>query len=467
MPNYQKQNGIINIGIAMLLITVFAFTILTSYSVTDRVQTGQVRSATNTRGTTSVVDWVADRVRSAVSSSTNTTTAPRPEPGSDIIPVEDVVIQQYTGIQPFKGAPMCTDHNDTDYHGVWNDEKGCFYDHTHGADPSKTIFSGIVKEWDQEISYPWQTPNENLYKHKGYFYIYDEAKNGCELFKNSPELKTEEFSCITHILYGVHSIGTTAELTTRYHSYRVVARVCDQQDMTKCGFVQTGGWADYGTLHCPYKKTHCPLSNDPLPLATDGGKLPDTVAINQPPYRTIIPKSLIDRSLKNNSVIQFWNNLGPNPIDFPYYPDRYNVIFGSAWTFDDAWGYIDPADSSLQLFVCEKGDCKHNHTAVQLFTARFLNLPKGPFNGFTDRRGNIVNDCSVGLDCVPFIVDAGVPEGTAFFNRAVRQGDPSASTIYEYDICFNNKNERTNCRGNNDVTVGVITPQAMPAGMKM
>lgn len=371
-----------------------------------------------------------------------------------------IIVQNYAGIQPFKDAPKCASHNDTEYHGVWNDELGCYYDHTHGWDPKTTVFAETFENWSQEISYPWETTNENEIKHNGYFYIYDESRGGCEQGNS-----VSNDNCVTHILLEVHSIGTTLAATTRYHSYRAAARVCDKS-LNNCGIVELGGWADFGVLHCPYKKEHCPLASDPQPLAADNGVLPDIVTIVQPPYRTSVPIADYGRNAKSGLMTQFWSSLGPNPVIQSYYPVRYNNTFEMAWSFNDAWGGIDPSDVTKGQFVCEDGSCEWNHTSYQMWTLKIKDLPGGSFSTYLDKTGELATNCSQeGPDCIPFKATGNVPAGTAFFNRPVKHGDGNNAPIYETDVCFSSTGTITDCRVNGDNTAGWIKPNDMTMNM--
>jgi hypothetical protein len=341
---------------------------------------------------------------------------------------------------------------------LWDYEKGCHYDHTHGTDPDKTIFADIVKTWSQEISYPWQTPNENDLKHKGYVYLYEEFPT-CIQFSGIGTVFND--NCITHVLYIPHSIGTTMAMTTRFHSFRLAARVCNR-DLTQCGIVQTGGWSDFGVLHCPYKKTACPLSSDPQPLAQDNGVLPSKVTVDQPPYRAVPPIDLVSRGLKDGKITQFWSSLGPNPSVVAYYPDTYNLTFEGAWVGVDGWGGIDPKNTTAAHFICETGNCKLNHSTFQIFTIKLKDLPKGPFTGFTNRQGKIDTSCNQeGPNCIPLVIESNVPAGTAFMNREVRQGNPAYAPYLEFDICFDSTGKSASCANSTSTTSGWIKPTIM------
>src|SRR5690606_24935309 len=93
-----------------------------------------------------------------------------------------------------------------------------------------------------EISYPWQTPNENSMKHEGYVWLYTQAAGGCEQLGSE---QRGQLNCVTDVLVQVHSIGTPMAVATRVHSFVLFARVCDPAGHP-CGIVQTGGHHDYG-----------------------------------------------------------------------------------------------------------------------------------------------------------------------------------------------------------------------------
>ncbi len=374
------------------------------------------------------------------------------------------------GVKPYPGAPACTDHDDTAFHTLWNKEKGCHYDHTHGYDPDKTIFKDIVASWDQEISYAWQTPNENLYKHKGYVYLYTEAKDGCELgrYKNAE-------GCIRKLLYQIHSIGTNMELTMRFHSFRFVAEVCNL-DQSECGIVQGGGQTDFGVTHCPYKNAHCATKLDPTPLPEDNGVLPAKVTIQQPPYKANGVLSNEARLRRAGRNTQFWNGFAPNPIVAAYYPNHPNQLFSPAWAALDGWTLLDPADAESGMyhehFLCADGSCKFNHSEYRMYSFRIV-IPAGPDRAvkFTTVQGAPDKNCSAASStCAAFSASNGVPAsiGTYFLDRKV---NPANAPELEFDICFNkDSGEPEGCNSNSSVTSGWTLPQdtsAMMDGMMM
>lgn len=363
------------------------------------------------------------------------------------------------GIVPYPDAPLCESHSETEYHTLWNKELGCHYDHHHGYDPAKTPFKDIVATWEQGVSYEWQTPSENQNKHKGYIYLYSEAKDGCELGRHQDTAK----GCVRKVLYQLHSIGTNSEVTTRFHSFRFVAEVCNL-DQTNCGFVQGGGQSDYGVTHCPYKKEACPKASDVLPLPGDNGVLPDTVAITQPPYVAAGLLSDLLRIQSSGRNTQFWNGFTPNKIVAQYYPHAPNTLFSAAWSSVDGWTLIQPGDDYKEHYICEDSLCKFNHSEFRLYAVK-ITLPKSAQAGgttYTTVFGHAASGCiEATASCVPLVIDATVPVGVGTFNLD-RQVNPLNAPELEFDICFDQSTGKPQgCNSVSSVTSGWSKPQMM------
>lgn len=456
---------------ALISLLVVPLIVYSAYNAPrESVSEGNVQAASSTRNEPSIVEKITqqvDKVRGVapedkpedvlevLERGENPGSNPGDKPGNtEEYFTEPILALAGKNVNP--NAPLCDDHNPTAFHTLWNEEKGCHYDHTHGVDPADTIFSDVAGDWG--VSYPWQTPNENEMKHKGYINLYTVAENGCEQFG------TVTGNCITHILYQVHTMGTPMAIRTRFHSYRYAARVC-KPGTNDCGIITGGGHADYGTLHCPYKKGSCPLPSDPVNPA--GGLLPEKVAMDQPPYRATPELTNKQRNLRSEVLVQFWNNLqGKN--NYEYYTDHPNEIVGTAWGFTDSWGWVDQSDVMTDHFQCIDGSCGYNHSRAHLWTFR-IRVPAELGNknsmitttAYTDRHGHLVEGCTTaGVDCVPLVLN-NVPGGTALLNRRVTQGKKIGNAYsgqpYEFDACFNENGKIDSCE--EYPTAGWITPQ--------
>lgn len=370
-------------------------------------------------------------------------------------------------------TPSGTAHNPKLWH-LPKDEDG--WRHHHGVNPNDyvDVFGQPLIDYLTtygEISYPWNTPDENSEyghgHHTAYVWLYDEAKNGCEQYDNdgNPETNPPPDTCVKAVLIQVHTDGTQAHLRKRFHSHYVFMKVCSKSDPNKCGVVGAGGWEDYGILETPYKTNHCPLSVDPI---VPTGYVFD---LNQPPYRTSMTEyrgnmalltdpdylfwNMID--LIGNSqnrppmVVQFWSGLMPNKAveevfdlnNGKTYPQNMpNQTVGVAWSSLDAWGIVDPincVDPELDTMYDENGNSSLNNTAFQIFTVALYDHPKAPTSGYglwwTNRWGLLVDGCTVAsTDCVPLYVSAGAPDGAALLNRQVDQGNGNIAPILEFEV---------------------------------
>lgn len=325
-----------------------------------------------------------------------------------------------------QNSPECQDHDTTQYHSLINVQESCHYDHTHNHDPYKTAFAEIVQGWNQDISYPWQTNNENELKHAGYKYAYFEDLD-CNKQLGG------DGNCIKRGLIQLHAVGSQIAMVTRYHSFRFVGQVCDTSD--NCGMVQTGGISDWGILHCPYKSEHCPLGSDPANVVF--GEM-----VGHPPYRAAPPLSSMDKLLGQGKIIHQWNS-GSQPIVNQWYPqsDKYNELLEFDFTTIDAWGAVNPDGPNTIPLVCADGSCHLNHSTLRIYEV-VVRMPDGlnsqngeyNFNGFTDVKGYINSGCTAeGPNCVPLIISS-VP-GSASFRIPI--GNIPSDQFPEYDIYFN------------------------------
>ena len=339
-----------------------------------------------------------------------TNTPPAPPPGGSV--------------EPYAEAPGCEEiglaHDPQAWHGIWDYEHGCHWDHSHNADPSQLdhIFGPVTNVIHQEISYPWQTMSshgclENDCKHEGYKWYVLDTKGQC-LQRN-----VGEDHCVMAARIQYHALGGAHEATVRFHSFWAEAYVCDTAG--RCGIVRTGGHSDFGILHCPYKTAHCPLESDPA----------GEVDLNQPPYRAFTPIELV---LTHNHVPNQWNS-GTSSAVVRQQFDTYNKLFEYDWTSHDDWGGINvanPGEASHDLnmihLICPDYQCPYNHSTARFYEI-IARIPQEldtdgdgfvTYQGFTDRRGNILSgDCGAwSMDCVPLIIE-NAPVGAATFRVAV------------------------------------------------
>jgi len=360
-------------------------------------------------------------------------------------------------IDPFVGAPMCEDiaveHDNNAWHGVWNYDNGCKWDHDHKANlhVADDIFGTSLYEMMQgELSPPWQTfagANDNLEsyvegtctenecKHEGYggFVILNRG----DVVDRDDTLTLNRTAYIVHGRGVYHAVGGNVGAHTRFHSltYEGIACVANVtlelgpdgetngrmindafvpltvatlSDFPGCGYWQQGGWLDFGRLNYPRRGVHAPLPND-TNLAECLGDSPVEAA----PYRIhATGQNSLDSWQSEGNVC----NYPPGTPDF-----RLQMGIGLHFPQGESPGETVPSDAtSIPLWcVDEQGffTCDNDNSASAPFRL-WVTVPTAvdgsrhdkdglvngffDFSGYVNRYGDIVDGCTdVGLDCIP------------------------------------------------------------------
>lgn len=341
-------------------------------------------------------------------------------------------------IPPSPDAPLCPTHNNTKFHGLWDSERGCHYDHTHNDDPASAnaIFGSAGALWSgQSVSYPWMTANENdMGGHTGYKYYVN--------LNPQPNCAAEGYgylgsiNCVSGFRIQYHDAGGNAHMVKRFHSYYMEAQV--QKGSVK-GTIQTGGWADFGCLHEAYKTNFLPLPGiDPVQANGQTACGPGGQTIHSDPYRA--PKNTWQQIQGRTSGDNMWiwtahNRYGYNNTGYFFYRTL------------DNWGSIDASDPYKEHFLCPDFKCKFNDSEHHVFTV-YAMIPAAldtdkdgivNYTGYTDIKGNIVQGCTApGANCVPLkIVNA--PVGVAIWSRNTSGPRPAGEPVRDHDIYFNGR----------------------------
>jgi len=319
-------------------------------------------------------------------------------------------------IEPFPDAPACPSHDDTLWHGLWDAERGCHFDHTHGDNPAALdhIF-GPLPDYITGISGHHETPGENMNKHEGYKWFVV-AVDQCG-FDRSPEVSVRD-TCVLAARVMIHNLGGPRDALVRFHSIWGQFLVCDEDDLGDCGTVTVGHWADFGILVVPYKGEHVPLLGDPPGSNFD---------VNSPGYRGHTPPESCPNSSGQCTYTWLSDNqkyLGGLPIIHKW----------GVRSFDDV--PINP-DNPEELLTFD-GD--FNHSNFQIF-AMWVWVPASldmdgdghvTFSGLVNQYGHVVESCDGALVCSPLEI-VGAPVGLAQF--AVRVEATGEDEI-EHDIFF-------------------------------
>jgi hypothetical protein len=307
---------------------------------------------------------------------------PTPTPTATLTPLASVTPSERQA--PYAGAPLCPDslHESTRFHTLWNAAAGCHYDHEHKHDPKEVddIF-GSVGAWfgGSEISYPWETPNENHHKHEAYGWLVRR-----DIPAHGENLWIKDFRLQFHAMSG------PTDTVTRYHSFSLEARICRQDG--QCGIVRRGGWIDFGKLDVTgYGTVPLPGQDDPAVLADDG-------------RRRI-------HYFDNPEIPEFfWYGRNMPPDSAPESPDL-SIALASGDTFSR----VDPDNPGAMNFFCPDFHCDKNGSTiqahvVQVVTISHLHDPDGDgfvdIDSYVDRYGDYASGCQeVSLDCTPILFE--------------------------------------------------------------
>ena len=313
-----------------------------------------------------------------------TTTAPAPPPVGQV--------------EPYPGAPACEEmglvHDPWAWHGIWDYDHGCHWNHEHKHDPNEVshIF-GPAGAWygGTEISYPWQTPMENEHKHEAYGWIVrqDIPSHGRQVwikaFRVQVHVTSAPFTMPDGTLHGGY-LG-------RFHSYSLEAQVCNQAG--NCGIVRTGGWIDFGHLEVSGMNDCVNLYQDPSQQETCASKVRRRLHHYHPDMEVTAEDDA--------RATFFW--YGRQGLQGAALPALHPTIIAVAT--GDASVNVDPNNPYTLLPFCPDRDCNKNDSTIQAHVVQFaINPDKTSFNGYTDRHGVAVEGClAPGLDCIPLIIE--------------------------------------------------------------
>lgn len=302
--------------------------------------------------------------------------------------------------------------------------------HTHGWNPCDfiDIFGGEGGELDKYLTahgisgYPLSSALE---EHEGLVWLYTHLDQ-CELFVSDLDNLPNPVGCPTDILIRVHTNGTQAHGSKRFHSEVVFVRGCDKS-FSQCDYTMImHPQIDYGVLFNPYKQSICHISGEPTD--SEGNVITD---LNQPPYRGLQPPAFRGEdppsfwSPFEVLASEIWSSLRIE-ANSDFYPNDPNALVQATWTLMD----------SRQYFVCG-GDpiqaAQNNATRFMHFTLKIQDLPEArPFSGFTDFYGKPADNCTTeGPTCFPIYVGPNFPAYPVWFNFPVLQNGGNPDVVQQ------------------------------------
>jgi len=187
-----------------------------------------------------------------------------PEPASIAIP-------------PFPDAPICADteaaHDNNLFHTLWDDKRGCHYDHEHGQNPFTPEVAAAFPDFDLKSllggvgvghTNP-SSPMENTHKHGGFKWQgLLTHPNGCAGHEGSKI--GVNASVIQYHAFGDYSV----EFESRVHSAVALLRQCIIDNPTDYGYVYLVQHVDYGQRVSSYQGMVLPYPDEPQPAYESG-----------------------------------------------------------------------------------------------------------------------------------------------------------------------------------------------------
>lgn len=339
-----------------------------------------------------------------------------------------------TGVpgSPYPGAPLCAVPGLTVWHSLWNTALGCHYDHEHGDDPGtiQGIFGiDYLQFTGSQVSYPWETANENANKHGGYKWTVRATNEDPCVAGDTGSNGTNGYAV------EFHAKGDGAEFSGPTHSSFVIVRICNA---TQSGLLVTGGWQSFGQRESPYQGVVVNFPNQPQPPIQTGlapywsldcyndGPAPDCGAKTNKSTATFVSRP--QEIAGGHAFAQILARAR----------DLYQWVIGSSRLNTPIFRWVCGNQSYNPV------GCPANNTTATVHQV-FGNIPASfdpdgdgvaDYSGYTDRWGNLVNGCTAtSLDCIPLLVlHAPVGEFSTTFDNLLTAF--STAALPERDVYF-------------------------------
>lgn len=379
---------------------------------------------------------------------------------------------------PNPGAPKCPTHDPNKWHPLWDESRGCYYDHEHGDNPAKadSVFGPAGSWWNQgnggNIGVPWATSEmENSHKHPMAKY-YVRVQGGYKPFPNcgiSAETDNSNNgtnnNCIKAVRLLSHGGSNPMEALTRNHSMAIEVYITSKKsNYSKGGILRMGSWLDFGKLQAEFYSTQHkrPGGSVTFPGGMTMEFTADTPEIfgqlGGEPYWFMTLNTSIARyrtSQYPDSAGEQWssNEVGPSSLadcaPFPVGDQCGNRHVHIAIRSFDSFALLRPAPNvNSPNYICPKlmpANCTYNGATRSLKELAIWIKPSWDsldgvkdgyvtYSGYTDRwqRMRPEGACSqIGVDCIPIMME-NVPVGYAAsrYNVGLLGKD-----VTDYDVC--------------------------------
>lgn len=159
---------------------------------------------------------------------------------------------------PWPGSPPCQVHDNNVFHGLWNNDLGCHYDHEHGQNPFTPEVATAFPGFDLQallggVQIGHTNPSsemENTMKHGGFKWnVQLSHPQGCAGFESAAA--GVNGSVIQYHNFGDYSM----ELEASVHTAVALLRLCKSTNPTDYGYIYTTQFESYGEVCVPYQGT--------------------------------------------------------------------------------------------------------------------------------------------------------------------------------------------------------------------
>lgn len=254
---------------------------------------------------------------------------------------------------PYPAAPLCSAHDPTKFHTLWNADLGCHYDHEHGVNPFTpevvARFPGLdiyAFLGDLEIGHRNPTsPLEMTVKGNGFkWQVMLTVPHPCEPFEGTA------FG-VSAMVVQFHDFGDAAqEFGSDVHSAAAFIEECNPANPNDKGYIYHIGFQDYGQRLYHYQGPRMPFANDFLPT-WETGFGPYLAQDCQDPVYTGCRRSrdfVLSRRLASNGI---WTSKHTGPGQRPESDGLFSLLFrlrdGSSLTV-----YADQAEPFTYTYLC-------------------------------------------------------------------------------------------------------------------